>query len=388
MTRPSVHVQIAPTSVPSTPSWLGEVAVLAHVFSQLGLQKAIEERVQFARARMGDYEVIDFVVMLLGYGVSGEQSLKAFYQRLLPFAEPFMALFGRANLPHPATLSRFLAALDQAPVEALRTLFRGAIWWRGLRSLLHLVGCGIAWEAIGPWWMSMAQNRQSDNGHFPRPQTAPLPHRRFELVAAPAYLGRKRGEIARTRTTILQAHTHQWLGTFGNAGNGDYRGELLRARAVISNYASALSLPLSHILTRLDGLSGTAAPLADLLAAGGPGVIVRGKDYHLLDLPAVSSRLQRPPDQQTRHPESGTSRALYDCLDIPLTPTGPRVRMLLAAHPVSASPPAVGTLHNGTVYEQFFTTVPPNAFSPADVLDLYLHRGSFETVLADEDQEQ
>lgn len=69
MTHPSVHVQIAPTSVPSTPSWLAEVAVMAHVFSQLGHQKAIEERVRFVRARMGDYEVIDFVVMLLGYAV-------------------------------------------------------------------------------------------------------------------------------------------------------------------------------------------------------------------------------------------------------------------------------------------------------------------------------
>ncbi len=59
---------------------------------------------------------------------------------------------------------------------------------------------------------------------------------------------------------------------------------------MISNYASALALALSHILTRLDGLYGNAAPLADLLAAGGPGVIVRGKDYHLLDLPAVSAR--------------------------------------------------------------------------------------------------
>jgi len=95
---------------------------------------------------------------------------------------------------------------------------------------------------------------------------------------------------------------------------------------VISSYASALALPLSHVLTRLDGLYSNAAPLADLLSAGGPGVIVRGKDYHLLNLPAVSARLQQPTDQQTRHPESGTSRALYDCLDIPLTPTGPRVR--------------------------------------------------------------
>jgi hypothetical protein len=222
------------------------------------------------------------------------------------------------------------------------------------------------------------------------PQTAdlPAPHRRFDLVCAPGYLGRKRGEIARTRTTILQAHTHQWLGTFGNAGNGDYRGELLRARAVIMSYATSLSLPLSHVLTRLDGLYGNAAPLADLLAAGGPGVIVRGRDYHLLDLPAVSARLQRPPDQQTKHPESGTSRALSDCLEIALTPTGPRVRMLLAAHPANDSSPSIGTLRNGIVYEQFLTTVPPAAFTPADILDLYLHRGSFETVLADEDVEQ
>jgi hypothetical protein len=92
---------------------------VAHVFNQFGLQKAIEERVRFARARMGDYEVIDFMVMLLGYAVSGEATLQAFYQRLLPFAEPFMALFGRAKLPHPATLSRFLASLDQTPVHAL-----------------------------------------------------------------------------------------------------------------------------------------------------------------------------------------------------------------------------------------------------------------------------
>ncbi len=298
-----------------------------------------------------------------------------------------MALFGRANLPHPATLSRFLAALDQAPVEALRTLFQEDLV---ARSAFASPPGGV-WDRLGSHWtvVDVDGTKQAVRQRA-LPQTAelPAPHRRFELVAAPGYLGRKRGEIARTRTTILQAHTHQWLGTFGNAGNGDYRGELLRARAVISSYASALALPLSHVLTRLDGLYGNAAPLADLLTAGGPGVIVRGKDYHLLDLPAVSARLQQPPDQQTRHPESGTSRALYDCLDIPLTPTGPRVRMLLAARLASASPPAIGTLHNGMVYEQFFTTVPPNAFTPADVLDLYLHRGSFETVLADEDQEQ
>jgi hypothetical protein len=42
----------------------------------------------------------------------------------------------------------------------------------------------------------------------------------------------------------------------------------------------------------------------------------------------------------------------------------------------------------GVVYELFVSTLPSPAFSPADVLDLYLHRGSFEAVLADEDVEQ
>src|SRR5213083_2763042 len=121
----------------------------------------------------------------------------------------------------------------------------------------------------------MEPNKQPDNGPFRRRQTF------LCLIAAviwsqlPASLRRKRGEVARTRTTVLQAHTHHWLGTFGNAGNGDYRGELLRAKAAIESYATSLALPLSHVLTRLDGLYGNAAPLADLLTENGPGVIVR-----------------------------------------------------------------------------------------------------------------
>src|SRR5260370_35741147 len=162
-------------------------------------------------------------------------------------------------------------------------------------------------------------------------------------VCAPGHLGRKRGEVARTRTTILQAHTHQWLGTFGNPGNGQYRQALKRARALTAAYAHTLSFPLSHVVIRLDGLYGDAAPLADLLAAQageeeGPAVVVRGKAYHLLEQPAIQQRLQRPPDQMTVHPESGAGRALYDCGPIPLAPAGPVMRMLLASHPAGSSP--------------------------------------------------
>ena len=57
------------------------------------------------------------------YASSGERTMEAFYERLQPFAVPFMALFERDQLPARSTLSRFLAALSEEPVEALRTLF-------------------------------------------------------------------------------------------------------------------------------------------------------------------------------------------------------------------------------------------------------------------------
>src|SRR6266566_1153816 len=120
----SVTIQTSPQSVPSTPSWFGEVAIMAHHLTRLGLLDAIGERVRFARRRFGHYDVIDFVAVLIGYAVSGEPTLLAFYERLAPFAESFMALFDRNQLPHRSTLSRFLAALDQSAVEALRARFQ------------------------------------------------------------------------------------------------------------------------------------------------------------------------------------------------------------------------------------------------------------------------
>jgi hypothetical protein len=71
---------------------------------------------------MGKYELIDFVTMLIGFAVSGEPTLRAFCERVQPFASAFMALFGRADFPTPPTLSRYLAVLDQPCVEALLTL--------------------------------------------------------------------------------------------------------------------------------------------------------------------------------------------------------------------------------------------------------------------------
>ena len=97
--------------------------MIASYLRHQGMLTAIEERVRFTRHRFGQYDVVDFVVVLLGYAISGERTLEAFYERVRPFAAPFMALFGRERLPHRSTLSRFLAASGQERVEALRTIF-------------------------------------------------------------------------------------------------------------------------------------------------------------------------------------------------------------------------------------------------------------------------
>jgi hypothetical protein len=385
MTQSAVTIQITPTSRPSTPSWLGEVAAFAQVLGHLGLLKAIQEHVRFARARFGTYDTIDFVVVLISYALSGEPTLKAFYERLVPFAETFMALFGRSRLPDRSTLSRFPAALDQTPVEALRTLFQ-----EDLLARKPFASLGGLFDRTEEQWMVMdvdGTQQAARQRALPQLESLPAPHRRFDQVCAPGYQGRKRGEIVRTRTVILQAHTRQFLGTFGGPGNGDYRGELLRVLQVITRYATQLTLPLTSVLLRLDGLYGDAAPLIDVLTAG-LGMIARSRDYRLLDLEVVQQALVRSPDRVSTHPESGMTRALYDCLAVPLTPVGPEVRLVVAAHAVPFSPLKVGVERDGTVYELFVSTLPSPAFTASDVLDLYLHRGSFETVLADEDVEQ
>src|SRR3954469_17432782 len=119
----SVRIQTSPESVPATPSWFGEVTLIIPYLRKQGVLSAISSQVRLARRRFGRYEVIDFLAVLFGYAISGERTLEEFYQRLQPFAVPFMALFARDRLPSRSALSRFLAALTEAPVEALRTLF-------------------------------------------------------------------------------------------------------------------------------------------------------------------------------------------------------------------------------------------------------------------------
>jgi hypothetical protein len=380
-------VTIQTTSEPnfSTPSWFGEVVVISSYVRKHGVLRKIDEQVRFARKRFGHYEVIDFLAVLFGYAVSSQRTLEEFYERLQPFAIPFMALFDRDRLPSRSALSRFLAALTQEPVEALRTLFLDDVLARPLTPNKQTGGLvdrkGNTWTVFDIDGTREAARQRA----LPQTDELPSPFRRLDDVCAPGYRGRKRGETVRTRTTISQAHSYQWLGSFGNRGNGRYREELRTGLAAIGRYLASHQLSPERTLIRLDGQYGNGVVLSDV---AGFALVTHGKDYRLLDHPHIQARLHLPPDQFQQRPESQMVRSLYNCPQIPVGPEGMPCRVIVATHPAGKKKSPIGVTRAGVVYERFFTNLPQDAFTACDVVELYLHRGAFEPILSDEDKEQ
>jgi len=323
--------------------------VVAHYLISVGLLEKIALEVRFARGRFGTYDSIDFVCVLVGYALSGEPTLKEFYERLMPFATTFMRLFGREKLPSRSALSRYLSAVNWSTVEALRTCFLKDLVSRPLTQLQETTG-GL-WDRCGERWyvFDVDGTRQPGRSRaLPHTKDLPPAHRRMEAVCAPGHTGRKRGEVVRTRSSVLQAHTCQWMGTFSDVGNGDYRGELLRAIAVITTYSTHRQIPLKQAILRLDGQYGDYAVVIDLDKSG-LAYVMRGKDYGLLDRPEIQARLAQSPDQVVTHPETGMCRSLFDCLDVPITPAGPLMRVIIATHAANATPARIGTTRDGVV---------------------------------------
>ncbi|HEX4205505.1 MAG TPA: hypothetical protein VHZ51_15190 [Ktedonobacteraceae bacterium] len=184
---------------------------------------------------------------------------------------------------------------------------------------------------------------------------------------------------------MLQAHSYQWLGSFGNRGNGRYREKLRKGISAIGRYLATHQLSPERTLLRLDGQYGNGAVLSDV---AGFAFVTRGKDYHLLDHPSISARLHLPPDQVQQHRESQMERSLYDCSEIPAGPEGPPYRVVVATHPAGKKKSPIEVTRAGVVYELFWTSLPQHTFTARDVVELYLHRGASAPILSDEDIEQ
>lgn len=153
---------------------------------------------------------------------------------------------------------------------------------------------------------------------LPSGPTLPPPHRRLERVCGPGYLGRQRGEVVRTRTTVSQMHTRQWLGTFGGRGNGDYRGDLARALQATKTYLAGWQFLPNQAIVRVDGQYGDGVVITDILATG-VQIVGRCRTYGLLNHPVVHLVLTRAPVATVTAPESQISYEIFEapavCLD-------------------------------------------------------------------------
>jgi len=384
--HPCVDIHTTPAPQPSIPPWFAEIVLIAGYLRSHGLLEALGAQVRLVRGRFGRYEVLDFLALLFGYAISGEQTLQAFFDRLQPLAEPFMALFERGEVPHRSTLSRFLAAVDSSCLE-------------GLRSLFLQTACTWGWthETIGGLWGRSGQRylvfdidgtrEAARQRKLPVGMELPLAQRRLDGVCGPGYMGHRRGEVVRTRTTVLQMHTRQWLGSFGGRGNGDYRGELQAALRAVTAYLTGWELPLSSGIVRVDGQYGDSSVIADVVATG-VHIVVRKRGYRLLEHPLVQAALAHEPVATMTTRESQVTYEVFDLPQMVLEDGTTSVRLLLTRRACKRREPiSVGKVLGDWVYEQFVTTLPPDGFLATDVLDLYQGRGAFEGALADEDRE-
>ncbi len=239
---PCIEVQTSPLDRPSVPPWFAEVVIIARYLATKGLLEAFAQQVRLVRGRFGSYEPIDFLALLIGYAISGERTLGDFFERLTPFQTAFMALFGRRGLPHRSSLSRFLADVDRPCLEAFRTLFEQHTFAEGWTA--ETIG-GIC-DRQGRRYLVFdvdATRQAARQRALPCDPMLPAARHRLDTVCAPGYRGRKRGQVVRTRTTALQMHTRQWVGTYAGKGNGDYRSELASALRAIKAYLKHFAFP-------------------------------------------------------------------------------------------------------------------------------------------------
>jgi len=200
----------------------------------------------------------------------------------------------------------------------------------GLRkvSVASLTAKGVA--PLSLMWM----RRVRQHGNEPYPVILPclLPHADEGAVCALGYRGRKRGEVVRTRTTALQMHTRQWVGTYAGKGNGDYRGELVLALQSITAYLKHFAFPPEMALVRLDGAYGDATVVAQLLLASTP-FVTRWRGYLLLEHPQIQRVLAHAPTASMARRNSGVVVDIFDGGWLEVGEDVSHVRVIVARHP-------------------------------------------------------
>ena len=373
---------------PVTPPWLAEVLLLGEYWRRTGLLDRLRTDVKVNRGRMGQYEVCDFVLLLLAYAVSGVATLQCFFEQLESVKSVLMSVWQRQQCPVASTLSRFLSDITPTVLEQLRTLFESDLLVHGFEPPQN---GGLVDRAGKEFWGFDVDGTHQTTRQRTLTTTDAYPelHRRSQAATAKGYRGRGRGEVTRTRSTVSLSHTSEWLGTFGAAGNGTPGEDLERVCGVIGRYLQQHQRPGTAAILRLDGYYGLP-PFVNQIQHHQFGYLLRCRDYGLLRHPALQARLQETPKQDWTHPESHQVREVFDVGWIEdgwAGYTNP-IRLIVVRTPHNPKRAhRIGKRIGDFIYELFITSQAQAGLTGTDILSLYYGRGGFEKQLGDEDRE-
>ncbi len=190
--------------------------------------------------------------------------------------------------------------------------------------------------------------------------------------------------------TVQLRHTSEWLGTFGEPGNGDANAAVERVCQVVTAYLKAHDLPLALGVVRLDGEHGWLHRIARIVDHG-LGYLVRCCDYKILKSPILAAALAAGAIARMTHEDTGVVRELFDLPAYPWKTLrgGVRSTRLVVARrrvPMDVKV-TVGKRVGEWVYEMIATDRTASEWDAAQVFALYLERGAFERTLGEEDRE-
>ncbi len=372
-----------------TPQWLSEALLVGKYWLETGLVEKLHRQVRVERPRMGTYEVCDFVLLLLAYSVSGEKTLADFFSALKPVQHLLMAVWNRNKTPVASTLSRFLAAIEDSSLEQLRNLFETDLWERGLNTdnmggLIDRRGEKYYFFDLDGTKQTARQRKLISNEEYPQAK------RRSDKACGKGYTGRKRGDCLRTRSTIAQSHTSEWLGTFGSVGNGTAGKDLERACTLVQRYLKQHQKKGDQAIIRLDGYYGLPA-FVNQIQHHQLGYILRGRDYGLLEHGSVQALLKATTPELWPYPEGDQMREIFDLGFLEGSWTGytGKIRLIVVRTPYNPKHKhRIGKRKADFIYELFISSHSEAGLTGSDILSLYYGRGGFEKLLADEDVEQ
>lgn len=253
--------------------------------------------------------------------------------------------------------------MDEIAVEQLRSLFEADL----LEHPIEMgAAMGLSDRTRKRWVVFDVDGTVKATRHraLVSAPTHPQLKRRSENACAPGYGGRKRGDHARTRSTVACAHTHEWIGTFAAPGNGTPKPDPARACDLVERYLQAQGLTIVDVIVRLDGLYGGASYVSPVQQAK-IAYAIRCRDYHLLNDPIVEAALAQAPHATIAYPDSPHARELFDipCLDSTRRGYHEPMRLVIVRmERFDKRKRAVGKCKGKYIYELFLTSLPVEQF--------------------------